>query len=146
MSCHAIGKGIDTIMCQVLEMYDDGKISKDAALEMVKKFPEAVNWCDGNEDEAQRTLTLTHCAACLHRYEYDEEIMAVDVLDSRSYDINISEFNIMDAWYESMKKNDFNGRSLCRSCFNKFFDSLIGTDDMTKLLDVYHKYLTEPSK
>jgi hypothetical protein len=140
MSCHEIGRGVDVIMRQVLDMYDEGKISKEAALEMVKKFPKAVHWCDGNEDEAQRTLTLTHCAACLHKYEEDDEIMCVDVLDSRSYDINISEFRIIDAWYESMEKNDFNGRSLCRSCFNKFFDSLIATDDMKKLLEAYSKH------
>ena len=51
MSCHEIGRGVDVIMRQVLDMYDEGKISKEAALEMVKKFPKAVHWCDGNEDE-----------------------------------------------------------------------------------------------
>ena len=39
MSCHDIGRGVDFIMEKVLEMYDDGKISKEAALEMVKTFP-----------------------------------------------------------------------------------------------------------
>ena len=32
MSCHDIGRGVDFIMEKVLEMYDDGKISKEAAL------------------------------------------------------------------------------------------------------------------
>ena len=29
MSCHDIGRGVDFIMEKVLEMYDDGKISKE---------------------------------------------------------------------------------------------------------------------
>ena len=86
MSCHDIGRGVDAIMAKVLEMYDDGKISQEAALEMVAVFPRAVHWCDGNEYEAQDTLTNTHCAACLHKYGDGEKFVCYDEVDIRSED------------------------------------------------------------
>ena len=119
MSCHDIGRGIDAIMEKVLEMYDEGKIFKEAALEMVKVFPKAVNWCDGNEYEAQETLTATHCAACLKKYRYEEDRIVYDDLDLAKEDI-AKEFE-RDWWFTEMKKAGFNGRSVCRSCFQKIF-------------------------
>ena len=37
MSCHDIGHAINTIMAKVLEMYDDGKLSKESTLDNLSK-------------------------------------------------------------------------------------------------------------
>ena len=52
MSCHDIGHGVDFIIQNVLDMYEHGEISKEAALKMIRTFPQAVHYCDGNESEA----------------------------------------------------------------------------------------------
>lgn len=135
MSCHNIGRGVDSIMEKVLEMYDDGKISKEAALEMVKTFPEAVHCCDGNEYEAQETLTETHCAACLKKYESIKEQIGFDYLDLEAEDIS-EEYrgDSYDWWFKSMEKAGFYGRSVCRDCFVKYLSAGLSPNGVKKVL------------
>ena len=135
MSCHDIGRGVDFIMEKVLEMYDDGKISKEAALEMVKTFPKAVHWCDGNEYEAQETLTETHCAACLKKYESTEERIAYDDLSLDAEDIS-EEYkgDSYNWWFMTMGSAGFYGRSVCRDCFVKYLSSGLGSNGVKKIL------------
>ena len=135
MSCHDIGRGVDAIMAKVLEMYDDGKISQEAALEMVAVFPRAVHWCDGNEYEAQDTLTNTHCAACLHKYKDGEKFVCYDEVDIRSEDFVNGKRNTWDWWESIMEKNGYNGRSVCQVCFKKYFFEAITEDGMKHVLD-----------
>lgn len=68
MSCHDIGRGVDFIIQNVLDMYEHGEISKEAALKMIRTFPQVVNYCDGNESEALEYLTDNYCCGCLHEY------------------------------------------------------------------------------
>lgn len=122
MSCHNIGTAINSIMAQVLEMYDEGKISQKVAQEMVWTFPKAVNWCDGNENEAQETLTNTHCAICLKKYETPE-----DKIKYTDLNLYLDKEDRVEAyrdnafwWFDEMKLIGANGNSVCRHCFSKY--------------------------
>ncbi len=137
MSCHDIGRGVNFIMTKVLEMYDDGKISKEAALEMVYTFPKAVHWCDGNEYEAQEELTQTHCARCLKKYNSAQEIADVDELQNLISNDDFSDGvskRWIDRWYEVMKHDGFNGRSICKNCFKELFSGMFTEAGRNKIL------------
>ena len=52
MSCHDIGRGINTIVERIIELYDEGKYSTETACDLIATSRKGVHWCDGNEDEA----------------------------------------------------------------------------------------------
>ena len=134
MSCHDIGRGVDFIMEKVLEMYEDGKISKEAALEMIKVFPKAVHWCDGNEYEAQETLTETYCSACLKKYKFkSDRIINYDIDYKIDCDDLAEGYKRYDWWDDEMKKANFNGQSVCPECFKKYFAKCFSEKGKEKL-------------
>ena len=48
MSCHDIGQGMNSVVDVVVELYDHGKISRDAALKITNAARKGVHLCDGN--------------------------------------------------------------------------------------------------
>ncbi len=136
MSCHDIGRGVDWIMEHVLKMYDDGKISQEAALEMVKTFPQAVNWCDGNTYEAQGTLARTHCACCLKKYESAEDIVYSSLAEDAVAAEDVTEAYRGWWWDKVMKKAGFSGLSVCKECFRKVFAPALTETGMKKVLAI----------
>ena len=52
MSCHDIGRGMNSVANVVLDLYESGQISKEGASRLVLACRKGVNWCDGNEGEA----------------------------------------------------------------------------------------------
>lgn len=136
MSCHDIGRGVDFIISKVLDMYDDGKISKEATLEMLSEFPSAVNYCDGNEYEALETLTKTHCAKCLKKYGGNGERVsfndAYDILQKDDF-IEPGKYSY-SWWHDATEARGITGRSLCRDCFKEVFDGVITEAGIKKIL------------
>lgn len=77
MSCHNIGTALDDMTKKVLEMYDAGEISKNAAVKIIKHTKKSVHFCDGNEGETTDCMTYRRCGRCLKTYDKAGEIFAV---------------------------------------------------------------------
>ncbi len=134
MSCHDIGRGVDFIIQNVLDMYEHGEISKEATLKMIRTFPRAVHYCDGNESEALEYLTDNYCCGCLHEYEDDEIYVTVD--DIYSANIELGEFRSpYEVWDAPQESGAFYGSSLCLDCFRKFFGQILPAGSVQKICE-----------
>ena len=145
MSCHNIGQGVDFIIEKVLDMYDHGKISKEATWEMLNTFPNAVNYCDGNIDEALDTMTYTHCCGCLKKYSEEENAVLfndVDAILKRNTDAIYNGEAIYSwtcFWWEDIIKKYklIDGYSFCLDCFIKYFFETLTDSCKEKILKKY---------
>ena len=134
MSCHDIGHGVDFIIQNVLDMYEHGEISKEAALKMIRTFPQAVHYCDGNESEALEYLTDNYCCEWLHEYEYNEIFVTVD--DIYNAKIELGEFRSpYEVWDAPQENGAFYGYSLCLNCFRKIFGKLLPAESVEKICE-----------
>ena len=91
MSCHDIGRGMNSVAIVVLNLYEEGLLSKKAAKDIIRACRKGVNWCDGNEDEAvEETRARGYCGLCFEKT--DNSLMNVYDDDSdgvwRTYDEN----------------------------------------------------------
>lgn len=145
MSCHDIGRGVDFIIEKVLDMYDHGKISKEATWEMLNTFPNAVNYCDGNIDEALDTMTYTHCSGCLKKYSEEENAVLFNDVDTMlKYDTDVIDnknerYCWTCYWWEGIIKKYklINGYSFCLDCFTKYFFETLTDCGKEKILKKY---------
>lgn len=67
MSCHDIGRGMNSVVEQVVSLLDSQKISTEAAREIIVACRRGVHWCDGNEDEAIEFIRRNRCGYCLNK-------------------------------------------------------------------------------
>lgn len=68
MSCHDIGRGLNSVVKVVIGLYEQGQLSKEAAMPILCACRRGVNWCDGNEDEAMQALVdAGYCGLCLEK-------------------------------------------------------------------------------
>ena len=65
MSCHNIGKGMNSVVNVVINLYDKGKISREATREIIAQCQDGVGWCDGNDYEAVECIADCRCGRCL---------------------------------------------------------------------------------
>ena len=92
MSCHDVGRALNSVGAVVLGMYDKGRIPLEEARELLVATRLGVHWCDGNEYEAVDELSKNHCGHCLRKLEvgaplYDVDDVSRDVPDRyRMYD------------------------------------------------------------
>lgn len=73
MSCHNIGKGMDSVAKIVIQMYVNNEITKDAALRLFRALRDGVNWCDGNSYEATESISKILCGRCLKQFTEGEK-------------------------------------------------------------------------
>jgi len=109
MSCHEIGHGMNNVVEKVLELYDDEKISKSAAVELIRTARKSVWYCDGNEYEAVECMEDSRCCRCLKKINDGEEL----------YDL----YDISDGNREIMKIPDkpeygVAAHYLCKECLD----------------------------
>ncbi len=93
MSCHDIGRGMDSVTKVVSKMYIDGEITKDVAFRLFHALQKGVHWCDGNEYEATKSISGVLCGRCLKVFKDGEESIDVwntidDLYDKVSRDEN----------------------------------------------------------
>ena len=65
MSCHDIGRGMNSVVEIVIQMFDDEEISLEIARELIAACRESVHWCDGSEGEATYSISRCRCGKCL---------------------------------------------------------------------------------
>lgn len=51
MSCHDIGRGMNSVVKVVDALFEEGKINIEAAKIIIEACKDGVHWCDGNEHE-----------------------------------------------------------------------------------------------
>lgn len=49
MSCHSIGRGMNSVVKVVISLVDERKIEIEPAKEIIEACKKGVNWCDGNQ-------------------------------------------------------------------------------------------------
>ena len=88
MSCHDIGKGLNSVSKVVLELLDQGEITKDASRIILHACRKGVNRCDGNEDEAVQVLVEKgYCGICLNRSDTVSSVYDNDLGYPERYDV-----------------------------------------------------------
>ena len=121
MSCHDIGRGLNSVTKVVMELFDTGKISEDVMRELVKACREGVYWCDGNEAEAIECIRENHCGSCFKKLGENEELFSI-------WDISIEadrKCKIGDLDDEGLISD-----RLCKDCFDKLLAKKSGERDL----------------
>lgn len=110
MSCHDIGRGMNSVVVKTICLFDDNKISLEAAQEIIAACRKGVHRCDGNEDEAIASIRRCRCGKCLRPVEKGKPL-----------------FSVWDLPYDFQNRDDIldgNGASyasdgFCTTCFDE---------------------------
>ena len=105
MSCHDIGRGMNSVVRTVVSLMDEKKISKDAAKTIIRCCANSVNWCDGNSSEATDYVRRCMCGRCMKRVPAGEKLYSV--------------YQVSDAVKNRYHLDDHLGSDgLCEECFD----------------------------
>lgn len=78
MSCHSIGRGMNSVVKVVISLVDERKIEIEPAKEIIEACKKGVNWCDGNEYEAIACIDGQRCGNCLVTIKDRENVVNAD--------------------------------------------------------------------
>ncbi len=78
MSCHDIGRGMNSVVRTTITLLDKDEISIEAAKEILWSCAKGVNWCDGNRYEAVDYIQGCRCGRCLKKLPKGEKLYSVD--------------------------------------------------------------------
>lgn len=118
MSCHNIGKGLNSVTRVVIEEYDSGNINLEGAKRILNECARAVNWCDGNVYEATDYIRRCRCGNCLKMVEKGEKLYSVwDVSKDVSNPDEITEHYTLAS------------DGLCEECFDKILNEYCDNPD-----------------
>ncbi len=114
MSCHDIGRGMDSVTQVAIEMYDNGELNRNAALKLFTALKKGVNWCDGNEGEAVASIIYCRCGKCLRKMTTGEKF----------YDIHDASMSVTGSSWDILKnyKENYAGWYFCQDCFDEFIN------------------------
>ena len=88
MSCHDIGRGMASVADVVIELYENDKIDKSAAMRLVRACRRGVHWCDGNEGEAVETVVEAgYCGLCFEKKTRLSSVFDNDLGYPRRFDV-----------------------------------------------------------
>lgn len=75
MSCHNIGRGLNSVSKIVIKLYEEGRYDKETARQLLCTCRKGVNWCDGNEEEAvEDVIEAGYCGLCMTKTEQISDI------------------------------------------------------------------------
>lgn len=138
MSCHDIGRGLNTVSMVVIDLYDHGEISVEAARKLLHQCRKGVHWCDGNEYEAVACCYENRCGYCLKKLEPGTPLLDLFSVIRFLYDLqDIAEYNKSRIIIDCVEKKagyDF----FCEDCLARLLmDAGI---DKEKVLCAIEKY------
>lgn len=114
MSCHDIGRGMNSVVDKVIEMYDSEELTLEAAKKIIAQARKGVYWCDGNEWEAVASIRRCRCGRCLKKMTSGTPLYSVWDISGRK--------DILDEKPDEILASD----GLCQKCFdivvNRAFD------------------------
>ena len=68
MSCHAVGRAMNSVVAVILNLFEERQISKDTAMRLIFSCRKGVHWCDGNEYEAvEEAVERGYCGLCFKK-------------------------------------------------------------------------------
>ena len=115
MSCHDIGRGMDSITQVVIKMYDAEEITSKTALKLFSALKSGVYWCDGNAHEAVQSIFNCRCGQCLKKMKPGEKLF--NIYDAPG-GVTENSNDILRNYQE-----DYAGWRFCTECF----DNIIST-------------------
>lgn len=116
MSCHDIGRGMNSVVRTTITLMDEGKVSKSAARVIVNSCAKGVNWCDGNQDEATEYIRRCLCGRCMKKVPKGEKLYSV-------WDVSMDVPNRYDV------DKDLASDGLCEECFDLVLNSHCQDDE-----------------
>ena len=105
MSCHDIGRGMNSVVRTTVMLMENGKVSKEAARTIIGCCRNSVYWCDGNEYEAIEYIRNCMCGRCMSLIQKGKKLYSV-------YDVSSDVPNSDD-----LMDNIASDR-LCEECFD----------------------------
>lgn len=113
MSCHDVGRALNSVGKVILDMYDNDRIPLEEARELFIATRLGVYWCDGNEYEAAAQLEKNHCGHCLKKLD-----VGTPLYNIYSIPWNYPNRNRLDEHPEMPLASS----CLCADCFDRLFE------------------------
>lgn len=141
MSCHDIGRGMNSVVLVVLDLYDHGKMSLESARQVIKACREGTQWCDGNENEAVMCCCENRCGYCLERLKPGDALYCLyDIVRVAESEGLLKDYepvkvfrNRTDQAYKLAGK-DLGYDWICANCFEKIINKITGDSEKTGFL------------
>lgn len=118
MSCHDIGRGLNSVVKVTVELFDAGKISKEAAMRIIHQCANGVNWCDGNTSEAIDYIRRCRCGRCFKMVPEGEKLYSIWAVS-----------NNVPNRYKIFNAFDLASDGLCEECFDIVLNEHTGVED-----------------
>ncbi len=117
MSCHNVGRALNNVVREVMNLYDAGDISKDAAKRLALRCCRSVAWCDGSEGEAIDYISACVCGRCFKLIPKGEPIYSTWQVSSAVP----NQYEIKDENGDELPTD-----GLCEECFDIVLDHHCG--------------------
>lgn len=109
MSCHNIGRAMNSVVDAIISLYDNNEIDLEAARKIIAAARKGVHRCDGNEYEAIESIRECRCGRCLRNLDANEPIYSVWAVSDAVH----NKYNILDKDPDILASD-----GLCLSCFD----------------------------
>lgn len=116
MSCHDIGRGMNSVVKTTISLMDQEKISKDAAKTIINSCARGVNWCDGNTYEATDYIRKCICGNCMRLVPAGEKLYSVWTVSNDVHNM----YNLDD---------NLASDGLCEDCFDLVLNEHCGDSE-----------------
>ncbi|MCD8370827.1 MAG: hypothetical protein LUC94_11015 [Clostridiales bacterium] len=137
MSCHDIGRGMNTVTRKTVELLDEGRITRDVAKELIMTARNGVHWCDGTEYEAVAYILQNRCGCCLGKIEPGKPMYSL-----WDTDLNYNEQNrLFERTRDSVVAS-----YLCPKCFDKVICEFMNEDTAGEAQKKYIEENVDPDK
>ncbi len=108
MSDHDIGRGLNSVVKTIMELYDQNALETEVAKKLIRSCAKGVHWSDGNEYEALDYIYSCRCGKCLKMVPKGEKLYSVDMVSNQVPDM-----------YSIEKKAGLATDRLCTECFDE---------------------------
>lgn len=113
MSCHDIGRALNYVQEEIIEQYENKKFDVHTAKTLLIRCAEAINYCDGNLNEATSSFDKCYCSDCMCKVQEQQKLFTLYI----GY-----------PWYDPIddyvEEHDLVGTKLCEPCFDKMFTAI----------------------
>lgn len=114
MSCHDIGRGMNSVVKVIIDNYQEKKFDAETARELIAACRKGVYWCDGNQDEAIKSIRRCICGKCMQTIRKGEYLFSIWNV---SYDVP-DRYGIIDGGEVELASD-----GLCEKCFDEVINA-----------------------
>ncbi len=128
MSCHDIGRGMNEVVRMTISLLDKGEIEMEPAKKIIATCRAAVNWWDGNEEEASLYISNCRCGKCMKIIPIGEKLLSLYSFD-----------DIIGLQYRDYRTEHIVSDKVCEQCFDELVTKY--SDDVTSAKEATDKRL-----